>query len=614
MKSYAQLLSEKLKKAGRDCVQSRKSDRVEVLRNTIEELSKDGMMTGTFWTWIEAVMILRLSISEQLLLCALWGYLSETRKEIKKDDFWILFQEINHQISDATGTLPNWIYEAGEFAVLSPVLYGWLEGEMPVLPEGVSLYFPNREVRYGLGAVLEDADKIMTAAEEQQMPGILCIEGEMGSGRTFCMEQICADREMSLLMIDGDIFKGSARETGACTLCAALYGAFVCVKLGKEIRERLLEDLSDSFRFYGIIKEHKRDLEEQPEVVVYRRCLERPDKGLKLEIAKEVLGEWIEELPTGVHLTHITGRQLPMGSYLRYLGNILAELEAGTIRMEHVQVPTTSSSLNLLPASRTFAELKLPKMQYDQLCKISKMIAARESVMSSWGFGSKFTYGNGMSVLFYGAPGTGKTMAAQVLANELGMPLYRVDLSQLISKYIGETQKNIGRIFDEAEKCDCILLFDEADAIFTKRSDVSDAQDRYSNAETAYLLQRIEAYAGVSILATNLLQNFDEAFRRRISYMVHFPMPDVNLRKELWESIFPKETPIGWDVDALTLAQAFELSGASIKNAALHGALYAKAEGCEVGMRHILDGIRNEYGKQGKSFSSTQRELLDAYQ
>jgi SpoVK/Ycf46/Vps4 family AAA+-type ATPase len=285
-----------------------------------------------------------------------------------------------------------------------------------------------------------------------------------------------------------------------------------------------------------------------------------------------------------------------------------------TLRLEHIQVPSVSTSLNLLPATRTFEELKLPGTQYEQLRKISSMIAAREDVMNSWGFGNKFTYGNGMSVLFYGAPGTGKTMAAQVLANELGMPLYRVDLSQLISKYIGETQKNIGRIFDEAEKCDCILLFDEADAIFTKRSDVSDAQDRYSNAETAYLLQRIESYAGVSILATNLLQNFDEAFRRRISYMVHFPMPDVSLRKELWESIFPKETPLGWDVDALTLAQAFELSGASIKNAALHGALYAKADGTPVGMRHILDGIRNEYGKQGKSFSSAQKELLDAYQ
>ena len=363
-----------------------------------------------------------------------------------------------------------------------------------------------------------------------------------------------------------------------------------------------------------MIKEDKRGLEEQPDIVIYSRTIARPDKVLKSAIAEEILGEWMDELLETANLHQIIGRQLPIGSYIRYLHTIQAELETGTIRMEHIQVPSTSASLNLLPATRTFEELKLPKAQYEQLYRISKMIAAREDVMGGWGFRNKFTYGNGMSVLFYGAPGTGKTMAAQVLANELGMPLYRVDLSQLISKYIGETQKNIGRIFDEAEKCDCILLFDEADAIFTKRSDVSDAQDRHSNAETAYLLQRIEQYAGVSILATNLLQNFDEAFRRRISYMVHFPMPDVNLRKELWETIFPKETPIGWDVDALTLAQAFELSGASIKNAAMHGALFAKSEGCEVGMRHILDGIRNEYGKQGKSFSSAQKELLDAYQ
>ena len=614
MKSYAQLLSEKLKKAGRDCVQSRKPDRVEVLRYTIEELSNEAMMTGTFWTWIEAVMILRLSISEQLLLCALWGYLAETRRELAKNDFWLFYQELKDEISDTEEMLPNWVYEMEDQIVLSPILFGWMEGAMPELPVGVSLHFPKQEVRYGIDWVLQDADKIFKAADEQELQGIFCVAGEKGSGRSFLMEQICADREMALLMIDGDTFKGGAREINACTLCAALYGAFVCVKLGKEIREKLIEDLSAGFRFYGMIKEHKRELEEQPEVVVYTRCLERPDKGLKAEIAKEFLNEWMDELLETANLQQITGRQLPMGAYLRYLNTIRAELETGTIRAEHVQVPSTSTSLNLLPATRTFEELKLPKTQYEQLRKISKMIASREAVMSKWGFANKFSYGNGISVLFYGTPGTGKTMAAQVLAHELGMPLYRVDLSQLISKYIGETQKNIGKIFDEAEKCDCILLFDEADAIFTKRSDVSDAQDRYSNAETAYLLQRIEAYAGVSILATNLLQNFDEAFRRRISYMVHFPMPDVNLRRELWKTIFPKETPISKEVDALMLAQAFELSGASIKNAALHGALLASAEGSDVRMCHILDGIRNEYGKQGKSFSSTQKELLDAYQ
>ena len=184
-------------------------------------------------------------------------------------------------------------------------------------------------------------------------------------------------------------------------------------------------------------------MEEQPEAVVYTRRIARPDKALKNAIAKEYLHEWMEELLQTANLAQITGRQLPMGTFLRYIATIRAELETGTIRAEHVQVPSASTSLNLLPSTRTFEELKLPKAQYEQLRKISKMIAAREDVMSGWGFGNKFTYGNGISVLFYGAPGTGKTMAAQVLANELGMPLYRVDLSQLITgRSVGPVRTN----------------------------------------------------------------------------------------------------------------------------------------------------------------------------
>lgn len=567
------------------------------------------------WTWKEAVRVLELNQTEQLLLCALWGHSAEYGREMNREELWEIFSEIRKHVDEESVTeLPEWIYESDGQVLISPVLTAWLEERMPKLPNGASLVLAKEQKAYGLEAVLKDAKKIFDAADEKGIPAVLCIEGEKGSGRQFCMEQICARQGLAMIVLNADVFKGSERELNACVLCAKLYGAFVCVKLEKEVREKLLADLSECFTFFGIIKEEKRELAEQPDVLVYTRKLSRPDRVLKTQIVKEELGEFLEKLLEAVQMTQLTGKQLPMGAYLRYLRTIRAEMEAGTFCQEQIQASAVSTSLNLLPATRTFAELKLPKAQYDQLQKICKMIAAREDVMNRWGFGSKFTYGNGMSVLFYGAPGTGKTMAAQVLANALGMPLYRVDLSQLISKYIGETQKNIGRIFDEAEKCDCILLFDEADAIFAKRSDVSDAQDRYSNAETAYLLQRIEQYAGVSILATNLLQNFDEAFRRRISYMVHFPMPDVQLRAQLWESIFPADTPLSREVDPLMLAQAFELSGASIKNAALHGALLAKAEECEVRMFHILDGIRNEYGKQGKSFSSSQKELLDAYQ
>ena len=577
----------------------------------LEKLNK----VNSWWTWNEAVHVLEMSETEQLLLCALWGYSAEHGREMNREELWTIFSEIrNHVDSESVAELPEWIYESNDQVVIAPVLTAWLEERMPKLPNGVSLILAKEQKAYGLETVLKDARNIFDAVEEKAVSAAFCIEGEKGSGRQFCMEQICAEQGLAMILLNADVFKGSERELNACILCAKLYHALICVKLEKEIREELLADLSACCSFFGIIKEDKRELAEQPDVLVYTRKLSRPDRALKTQIAKEELGESLEKLLEVVQMTQLTGKQLPMGAYLRYLKTIRAEIEAGTFSQEQVQTATVSTSLNLLPATRTFGELKLPKLQYDQLQKICKMIAAREEVMNRWGFGNKFTYGNGMSVLFYGAPGTGKTMAAQVLANALGMPLYRVDLSQLISKYIGETQKNIGRIFDEAEKCDCILLFDEADAIFAKRSDVSDAQDRYSNAETAYLLQRIEQYAGVSILATNLLQNFDEAFRRRISYMVHFPMPDVQLRAQLWESIFPADTPLSGEVDPLMLAQAFELSGASIKNAALHGALLANAEECEVGMAHILDGIRNEYGKQGKSFSSSQKELLEAYQ
>ena len=584
----------------------------EVWNRIVKKLQIERQI-NSYHPYDEAVVRLGLNEEEQILLCTLWGLEAAKGNGIPVEEFPAVYQALTGTELESIYDLPEWMYEVSGQIVLSPVLFGWLEGELPKLPSGAELLLPKRASAYGLDELFADAERIFESMHVSESPAALCLNGEKGSGRQYAMEQICARQDLALLLIDGDRFKGTERELHACTLCAQLYEAFLCVRLGKEVREKLLRDLYTVFHFYGIIKDESRVLEEYPEAAVYMRKLTNPDRNLKNQIAREVLGEWEDKLPAQMNLQQLTGRQLPIGQYLRYLHNIKAELRAGTIRAEKMTEPMVSSHLHQIPATRTFDELKLPSAQYGQLRQICQMAAAREDVMSQWGFGDKFSYGNGMSVLFYGAPGTGKTMAAQVMAHELGMPLYRVDLSQLISKYIGETQKNIGRIFDEADKCDCILLFDEADAIFAKRSDVSDAQDRYSNAETAYLLQRIEQYAGVSILATNLLQNFDDAFRRRISYMVHFPMPDVSLRKELWETIFPVQTPVSPEVDALMLAQAFELSGASIKNAAMHGALLAMAEGSEVRMKHILSGIRNEYGKQGKSFGSSQKELLDAF-
>ena len=602
----------KLKRAGKAFGESQTAENREKLLMVLEECIREADRTHFFFPWYEAIRYLDLDLVQQMLLCVMWE--SEAGgKHMGTAEFEQLYLAVSQQELYRISSLPAWICEAEENMVISPVLLGWLEGQSPVLPAGAELILTEPQKAWGIEALLSESERLWKINEQSDVPAGLCIEGEVGSGRQFCMEQMCARQGMPLLLLDGDVFCGTEREINACVLCAGLFGAFLCVRLGREVRGRLLQELSECFSFYGLLKEKQRMLDEHPSAVVYVRQIPRPDRTCKRQMTEELLGEWANRLPSGLQMQQLIGRQLPLGAFRRYIRNIRAELDAGTVQMERIVTPSVSAGLNFLPTTRTFAELKLPRTQYQQLRQISRMIAAREDVMGQWGFAEKFSYGNGMSVLFYGAPGTGKTMAAQVLANELGMPLYRVDLSQLISKYIGETQKNIGRIFDEADKCDCILLFDEADAIFTKRSEVSDAQDRYSNAETAYLLQRIEQYTGVSILATNLLQNFDDAFRRRISYMVHFPMPDEKLRKELWDSIFPAATPVSAEVDTLMLAQAFELSGASIKNAALHSALMARAENSEVRMKHILRGISNEYEKQGKVFGASQKELLEAF-
>ena len=198
-------------------------------------------------------------------------------------------------------------------------------------------------------------------------------------------------------------------------------------------------------------------------------------------------------------------------------------------------------------------------------------------VYHQWGFAQRGGRGLGISALFAGASGTGKTLAAETLANELNLDLYKIDLSMVVSKYIGETEKNLRRIFDGAEKGGAILLFDEADALFGKRSEVKDARDRYANMEVAYLLQRIEAYRGLAILTTNLKASIDQAFLRRIRFVVQFPFPDAAQREMIWRCSFPKQMPFG-ELNFRTLAK-LNLAGGNIRNIALNAAFLAADAG-----------------------------------
>ncbi|MEZ4731303.1 MAG: ATP-binding protein [Caldilineaceae bacterium] len=247
-----------------------------------------------------------------------------------------------------------------------------------------------------------------------------------------------------------------------------------------------------------------------------------------------------------------------------------------------------------------WADIVLPDDALHQLQEFCRRVALRHQVWEAWGFADKVSAGKGVNALFAGPSGAGKTMAAEIMANELGLDLYKIDLSGVVSKYIGETEKNLDRIFVAAENANAILFFDEADALFGKRSEVSDAHDRYANIEISYLLQKMEEFDGVTILATNLRQNLDDAFIRRMAFVVHFPFPDSDSRRQIWEGIWPNEAPLAEDVDLPLLAERFKLSGGNIKNVALAAAFLAASEGSPIKMAHLYGAIRREYQKMGK--------------
>ena len=271
-------------------------------------------------------------------------------------------------------------------------------------------------------------------------------------------------------------------------------------------------------------------------------------------------------------------------------------LHSACYQQFHHQLGDSAARIN---ASFVWEDLILPAAQKTQLKQACDQVLYRRKLYGDWGFGEKISYGRGISMLFYGPPGTGKTMAAQVMAKELNMEIYRVDLSAVSSKYIGETEKNLKKIFDEVQRSRSILFFDEADALFGKRSEVKEAQDKYANAETAFLLQKMEEYDGIVILATNYLQNFDNAYRRRLKYVIYFPMPLEEERAKLWKNAFPEKAPVGF-LDYAYLGRQFELSGSDIKNAAVTAAFLAAAEDTQIDMEKVLLAIRQELQKYGR--------------
>lgn len=263
--------------------------------------------------------------------------------------------------------------------------------------------------------------------------------------------------------------------------------------------------------------------------------------------------------------------------------------------------------------AHTWKDLVLPSTTLKQIREITSAIRFRHHVYSSWGFEQRLVSGKGLKVLFSGAAGTGKTMTAGIIARELGLDLYKIDLSGIVSKFIGETEKNLDRIFRASQSGNAILFFDEADALFGKRSEVKDAHDRYANIEVAYLLQKMEDHDGVVMLATNLSKNLDEAFSRRMHYVVEFPLPNAMHREQLWRGMFPAKAPVSDDVDFKFLAEQFPLPGGDIRNVVLSAAFLAAQDGTAIHMRHLVPALGRLMVKKGKAPSATEFKQYHAW-
>lgn len=268
------------------------------------------------------------------------------------------------------------------------------------------------------------------------------------------------------------------------------------------------------------------------------------------------------------------------------------------------QAVTADFPARPLTTVHSMADVVVPARTAEQLSELESRIRLRERVSEEWGFAAHHDGASGVIALFHGPPGTGKTMTAAAVAAAVGLPAYLIDLSALVSKYIGETEKALAKVFDRAAREHCVLVFDEADAVFGTRTEVADAHDRYANQEVSYLLTRVESHPGVAILTTNLLANIDQAFQRRIAVMIEFPAPGRAERERIWHGILPARTPVSGDVDFAALAERFALTGAQIRDAAVEAAYLAAASDRTVSHDLLLTAVRRQYAKAGRTVPS----------
>ncbi len=458
-------------------------------------------------------------------------------------------------------------------------------------------------------------------------PLVVVVRGRAGSGRRFLVETACRDFGCGCISLDAGLLKRSpelektliaafrdSALAGAPVLLHSLDAWFDDAERLEELR-LLVERLTHELGWALFIT--TQDFSPLSRWCSRSRVLDFaiPDYSLKESFAawSQLLGEHtpLDEAGRDEVARTLSARyRLSAGEMAESLFRALGALEvpvsaaqwSASLSRHAAQVasPRLKSLAHRIEPAHELDDLVLTADRKDLLLDLVRRTRFRARVMEDWGFNEASQRGRGLVALFYGPSGTGKTMAAEVVADSLGKDLYRVDLAGVVSKYIGETEKNLRAIFDEADRSDALLFFDEADALFGKRSEVRDAHDRYANIEINYLLQRIESFSGIAILATNMRQHLDEAFLRRIHVSIEFPIPRAAERLEIWRRSFPHVAPLAKDVDLGFFADRFEVSGGSIRNIALGAAYLAAEAGLDIGMPHLVAAAQREFVKSGR--------------
>lgn len=467
--------------------------------------------------------------------------------------------------------------------------------------------------------------ELMGGLLEKEKRGVICLLGEAGVGKKFLLGTVAELTGQSFLSVELPLLleldyhdrKELLNDIVCKCMIEGLHLHLDHVPYG-EAEKRPVREILSFFQKYIMILFLSSETEELAETVRHAAWLpvelKRPSGFVQKAFWEHFLKEKRITPAPELNLDEIVSKySLTPGAIRRIAERLQIEgeeqIDEQTLsdRIREMCKVNFGSKAKRLQTGFCWEDMELNEESERELKKIAAYAKNRTTVYEKYGFGKKMPYGKGFSVLLYGPPGTGKTMAATVLANELKLDIYRIDLSQIGSKYIGETEKNLSAIFETGRHANAILFFDEADALFTKRTEVASSNDRYANAEIAYLLQKIEEYDGISFLATNNLNNFDTAFRRRITFIVPMNLPDAGIRRRLWENVFPAELPKD-AIDFGAIAEHAEMSGSSIKSAALRAAYQAALEKRPVTRMDVIDAIDAELRKCGAL--SIRQELI----